>query len=109
MSSVFFFTILAPVGLCLLIGQQEDLIQFLLNGGDTAGIPAFDDIFDLFGKLKFPLFYDFFSFDDIDGDVVVDKTQYIQIQCVNITLHFQNILFAHLIAAGILDNGNAAV
>ena len=83
--------------------------QFLFDGSDTAGIFTFDDVMDFPGKYQFLFVYDFAVFDDIDGNVMVDKGQDIQIQCVDITFHFQDIFFAHFIASGILDDGNCTV
>ena len=48
--------------------------QSLLDGSDTSGVAAFDDVLDLFGKYQFLLLYDLTVFDDVDGDVVVDET-----------------------------------
>lgn len=83
--------------------------QSLLNGSDASGVAAFDDVFDLFGKYQYLLLYDLTIFDDIDGDVVVDECQYIQIQHIDVTFYFQNILFAHFSAAGVFDDSNGAV
>ena len=83
--------------------------QSLLNGSDASGVAAFDDVFDLFGKYQYLLLYDLTIFDDIDGDVVVDECQDIQIQHVDVTFYFQNILFAHFSAAGVFDDSNGAV
>ncbi len=49
----FFFTILAAVDFFFLIGQEEDLVKLLLDGSDTARIPAGDDVFDLLWKMQF--------------------------------------------------------
>lgn len=83
--------------------------QSLLNGSDASGVAAFDDVFDLFGKYQFLLLYDLTVFDDVDGDVVVDEGQDIQIQHIDVTFYFQNILFAHFSAAGVFDDSNGAV
>lgn len=83
--------------------------EFLFNGSDTAGISAFDHVVDLPGKYQYLFVYDLSVLDHIDGDVMVDKGQYIQIQCVDVTLHFQDIFFAHLIASGVLDDGYRTV
>lgn len=83
--------------------------QSLLDGSDASGVAAFDDVFDLFGKYQFFFLYDLTIFDDIDGDVVVDECQYIQIQHIDVTFYFQNILFAHFSAAGVFDDSNGAV
>lgn len=83
--------------------------QSLLDGSDASGVAAFDDVFDLFGKYQYLLLYDLTIFDDVDGDVVVDECQYIQIQHIDVTFYFQNILFAHFSAAGVFDDSNGAV
>ena len=81
----------------------------LLDGSDASGVAAFDDIFDLFGKYQFLLLYDLPVFDDVDGDVVVDECQDIQIQHIDVTFYFQNVFFAHFSAAGVFDDSNSAV
>lgn len=83
--------------------------QSLFDGSDASGVAAFDDVFDLFGKYQFFFFYNLTVFDDVDGDVVVDECQYIQIQHIDITFYFQNVLFAHFSAAGVFDDSNGAV
>ena len=83
--------------------------QSLLDGSDASGVAAFDDVFDLFGKYQFLLLYDLTIFDDVYGDVVVDEGQYIQVQHIDITFYFQNVLFAHFSAAGVFDDSNGAV
>lgn len=83
--------------------------QSLLDGSDASGVAAFDDVLDLFGKYQFFLLYDLTVFDDVDGDVVVDECQYIQIQHIDVTFYFQNILFAHFSATGVFDDSNGAV
>ena len=49
--TVFFFTVLAAVCLCLFIAKIEDMRQFLLNRGNAARIFAADHIGDLLRKL----------------------------------------------------------
>lgn len=83
--------------------------QSLLDGSDASRVAAFDDVFDLFGKYQFLLLYNLTVFDDVDGDVVVDECQYIQIQHIDVTFYFQNILFAHFSATGVFDDSNGAV
>ena len=83
--------------------------QSLFDGSDASGVAAFDDVFDLFGKYQLLLLYDLTVFDDVDGDVVVDECQYIQIQHIDITFYFQNVLLAHFSAAGVFDDSNGAV
>ena len=106
---ILLFAVLAAVDLIFLIRKHEDVIQFLLDGSDASGVAAFDDIFDLFGKYQFLLFYDLTVFDDVDGDVVIDECQDIQIQHVDVTFYFQNVFFAHFSAAGVFDDSNGAV
>ena len=56
--------------------------QSLLDGSDASGVAAFDDVFDLFGKYQFLLLYDLTVFDDVDGDVVVDIAEDIEVDGV---------------------------
>ena len=108
-TSVFLFAIFASVNFVLLIGKNKYLVKALLDGSDASGVAAFDDVLDLFGKYQFFLLYDLTVFDDVDGDVVVDECQYIQIQHIDITFYFQNVFFAHFSAAGVFDDSNGAV
>lgn len=107
--TVFLFAVLAAIDLFFLVCQEEDLIQSLLDGCDTAGILATDHVGDLFRKGERFLFYDLAVTDDVDGDAVIDEAQNIQIQHFRRALHFDDILLAHLVAAGIFDDGYAAV
>ena len=106
---VFLFTVFAAVNTLLRIGQKEDLLQFLLNGSDTARVFAFYHVVDLFRKRKGFLFHDLVVFNDIDGDVMVDEAQCVQVNFINGTLDLDNVLFAHLVALCIFDDGNGAV
>ena len=45
--SIFFFAIFAAVNFVFRIGEDKDMIQFLLDGGNAARIFAFDHIGDL--------------------------------------------------------------
>ena len=72
---VFFFTILAAVDFLFLIGQEEDLVEFLLDGSDAAWVFAPDDILYLFWHVKLLFLYDLGILDDIDRDVVVNKSE----------------------------------
>ena len=49
---VFFFAVFAAVDFLFFIGQEEDLVKLLLDGSDTARIPAGDDILDLLWKVQ---------------------------------------------------------
>ena len=83
--------------------------QSLLDGSDASGVAAFDDVFDLFGKYQYLLLYDLTIFDDIDGDVMVDKAENVEVEHVDIAFYLQNVLFAHLVAARVFDDRNGAV
>ena len=106
---VFLLAVLAAVYLALCVRQAEDMGQFLLDGGDAPGIVASDDILDLPGQRQLLLFHDLPVLDDIDGDIVVDKGQHVQIQHVDVAFHFQDVLFVHFVASGVLDDGYGAV
>ena len=108
-TAVFFLAVLAAVNFFFLIRQEEYLIQLLLNGGDTSGILAVDDIHQLLGESQVFLFHDLSVPDDIDCDIVIDKAQNIQIQLLYGAFYLDDVLSSHLIAAGVFDDGNAAV
>lgn len=105
----FLFTVLTTVDLLFLVGKYEDMGKLLLYGSDAAGIPAFDDVLDLAGQDQFLFVHDLAVLDHIDRDIVVDEGQHIQIQSVDVTLYFQDIFLAHLIAAGVLDDRHGTV
>ena len=106
---VFFLTIPTTVDLFFLICQKEDMGQTLLNGGDATGIATFDHISDLLWQYQLLLFHNVTVLDHIDSDAVVDKTQNIQIQGVDITFYLEDIFFAHFIAAGVFDDRHGTV
>ena len=105
----FLFTVLTAVDLLFLVGEYEDMGKLLLYGSYTAGIPALDDVLDLAGQDQFLFVHDLAVLDHIDRDIVVDEGQHIQIQGVDVTLYFQDIFLAHLIAAGVLDDRHGTV
>ena len=106
---VLFFAVFAAINLLFRIGKDEDMLQFLLHRCDAAGIAAFDHVYDLFWKLQLLLLTDLAVLDDVDGNVMVDKSQDIQIQHIDGAFYLDDILFAHLAAAGIFDDGHTAV
>ena len=83
--------------------------QLLLNGGDAARILAADHVGDLFRKLQGFLLGDLVVTDDIDGDVVVNVAQYIQVNVVDRALNLDDVLAAHLVASRVLDDGYLTV
>lgn len=105
----FLFTVLTAVDLLFLVGEYEDMGKLLLYGSYTAGISALDDVLDLAGQDQLLFVHDFAVLDHIDRDIVVDEGQHIQIQGVDVTLYFQDILLAHLVAAGVLDDRHGTV
>lgn len=107
--TILFFAIFAAVYFPLSIGQYEYMVKLLLDGCDTPGVSAFDHIGDLLWHLQIQLFHNDAVLDDIDCDVMVDKTEDVKIQHVNITFHLQDILFPHYLAAGVLDDRHGAV
>ena len=106
---VFLFAVFAAVDALLRIGQKEDLLQLLLNGSDAARVFTFYHVVDLFRKRKGFLFHDLVIFDNIDGDIVVDESQRIQVNFINRALDLNDIFFTHLITLCIFDDGNGTV
>ena len=84
----FLFTVLTAVDLLFLVGKYEDMGKLLLYGSDAAGIPALDDVLDLAGQDQLLFVHDLTVLDHNDGDIVIDESQHIQIQGVDITFHF---------------------
>ena len=107
--AVFFFTIFAAVNLFLFIGEDKNMGQLLLDGSDATRVLAFDNITDFLWEGKFLFVHDFPVFYDIDGDIVVDKCQNVQIKGINVAFHFQNVLFPLFVAPCIFNNGNRAI
>ena len=107
--AVFFFAVQTAVGLAFFVGQKEDMRQPLFNGGDAAGIFAVEHIGDPLGETQGFLFNDFTIPNDIDGNVVIDKAQDVEIDLIQASLDFDNVLSPHFIAAGVFDDGNFRV
>ena len=107
--AISLLAVFATVRFVFCIRQQEDMIQLLLNGGDTSGILTLDDIHHLLWQMKFLFLYDSVTLYDIYRDVVIDKSQNIQIQGINGAFHLDDVFFPHFIATGIFDNGYRAV
>lgn len=70
----FFLAVFTTVDFSSGVGEDKDMGQLLFDGGDAAGISAFDYIFNFFWKKKRFLFYDFSVLDDIDCNGMIDKT-----------------------------------
>ena len=93
----------------LRVGKDEHVIQRRLGGSDTAWIFAPDYVYDLLRQGKFPLLCDNTVLDNVDGNVVIDKADDIQIQIIDRAFHFDDIFFSQLVAAGILDDCDGSV
>ena len=106
---ILFFTVFAAIDFFLWVGEDEYMIQPLFNGCDTSRILAADDVGNLLWKMQAFLGYNLRIFDEIDGDVVVNKAQGVKVNKINGTFNLHDVLLAHLVASGILNNGNAAV
>ena len=106
---VLLIAVLAAIRRRLLICEIEDMRKSALYRRDAAGVGAVNDVPDFLRELQAPLFNDLTVFDDIDGNVAVDEGQDIQIQRVDVALHFQDVFLAHLTASGVLDDRNRAV
>ena len=104
-AAVLFFTVLAAVNLLFGVGKDKYMVEPLLDRSDAAGIFTFNDIHDLFRELQLPFFYNLLILDDIYGDVVIDKADDVEIQRIHRAFDFYNILLAHLVAAGIFNDG----
>mgnify|MGYP001702059414 CR=1 FL=1 len=108
-TSVFLFAIFASVNFVLLIGKNKYLVKALLDGSDAAWVLTFDDVCDLFWKFQDPFLNDLLVFDDVDGDVVIDETEDVQVEVLDRAFYLDDVLDTHFVALGILDDGNGAV
>ena len=87
MLSVLFFTVFAAVDFLFLIRKDEDMGKLLLDGGDASGILTPDHVFDLLRKHQFLLGDDLTVLDHVDGNVVVDKGQHVQVKHIDVTFY----------------------
>ena len=87
MTGVFFFAVFAAVDFLFFIGQEEDLVKLLLDGSDTARIPAGDDILDLLWKVQLLFLIDLVVLDDVDCDIVIDEAEDVEIQRFDRAFH----------------------
>ena len=62
-----------------------------------------------FGSFRILFLNDLIVFDDIDGDVVIDETEDVQVNVLDRAFYLDDVLYAHFVALGILDDGNGAV
>ena len=104
MSVILLFAVFAAVDPFYRICQNKYLFQLLLNRGDTSRVFAADYVVDLFRKRQGLFLHNFIIFDDIDRDIVINKTKSIQINLVDRAFNLDDILSAHLVAAGIFND-----
>ena len=107
--AVLFFTVLAAVGLLLLIGEDEDLIEPLLDRCDTSRIFAFDHVPYLPGESERFFGDDLAVLDDVYGDIVVNEPEDIQVHKIYGTLDLHDVFLSHFTAFCVFDDGNTAV
>ena len=93
----------------IFIIEIEDMRKLLLDRGDAARVLAGDDIDELLRKSQLFFVYDHTVPDDVDGDVMINETKYVQIELIDRAFYFNNVFFAHLVAVRIFDDRNAAV
>ena len=109
LAAIFLFAVFAAVDLLFLISEDKDVRKLLLDGCDTAGIFAFQHIFDLFWERQRKLLHDLTVFDNVDSDVVIDKTYDVKVEGVDVALHFQDVFLAHFLASGVFDDRHSTV
>ena len=84
------------------------MVKFLFRGGDATGILAFQNVGQGLGQVHRLFLHQDAFLDDVDGDAGVHVAQNVQIHR-KICVDLDDVLFAHLEAARILDDGNGAI
>lgn len=102
------FAVQAAIHSLLGVGELEDVGQLLLGGGDAAGILAADHIGELGRQEQLLLFHGDTVFDDGHGNIGVYIAQNVHVD-LNLRVNLDDVLLAHLVAGGVLDDGNGAV
>ena len=106
---IFFFTVLTSVSGCFWICQKENIRQFLFDGCNTSWVLAVNNICQFLWQMKRLLLGNLAVGDDVHGNLVIQKTDDIEIDTVKAACNLDDIFLAHFFAAGILDNRNLAV
>lgn len=101
-------TVNAAVYPVLPVCKLKLMWKLLLDGSNAARILALDNIRYGIRQGKLMLLHDLCILDNIDGNAVIQNPQHIQIN-VKITFNLNDVLFAHFIAFGILDDRHRAV
>ena len=105
---LFRVAVSAAIGVLDGVAEQEDGVQLGLRHGDAAGVLAVDDVHQLLGQLQVLLGNPLTVADNVDGDVGVDVAQHVQIH-LHGRVDLDDVLFAHAVAADVLDDGHGAV
>ena len=106
---VFFFTVPAAVDLVFFIRKEEYMIDLLLNGCNAAGILAVNNIDELARKRQLFLFYDAPVLDDINGDIVINIADDVELEVIDRAFYLDDVLAAHFAASRVFDDRDAAV
>ena len=96
-STVLLITISAAIYLMILIIEIEDMRKLLLDRGDAARVFAVDHIADLVRQMKRFLIYNRGILNNIYGDVMINKTENVQIHKVDRAFNLHDIFLSHFI------------
>ena len=85
------------------------MIQSLLDRSDAARILAVNHVADFVRQMESFFVYDLRIFYNIYGNIMINKTEDVQIHKVDRTLNFHDIFLSHFITLCIFYDCNAAV
>ena len=103
------FAVHTTVDALIPVSEFEAVREFLLHRGDTAGVLALYDVLYLFWQYKFFFLHDLAILYDVYRDVMVDETQDIKVQHIDVALNLQYVLLSHLVASCILYDSDRTV
>ena len=106
---ILLFAVFAAIDLIFLIRKHEDVIQLLFDGSDASRVLASYHIDNLLWKMETFLVNDQGILDNVDGDVMINESEDVQVNEVYRAFNLHDILLAHLVALGILDDRDTAV
>jgi hypothetical protein len=61
------------------------------------------------GEMQGHFFYNLIILNHIHGDVMVDEAQNVEVQGIDGTFYLDDVLLAHFVAPGVLDDRHGAV
>lgn len=102
------FAVNAAVNSLFTVRKAENMLQFLLNGGDAPGIFAFEHIGKLLGQAYGFLVKKLAVLDKVESHSRVNIADYIEVNG-DIGINLDYILLAHFAGMDILDNGDGAI